>query len=95
MSTKRRPLGKPLPPVKPDDNTDPTPEQVDRTVALWDSVVPAKWRGMLDPRPMGWTGKPKPNYFYDERGLLFHASGRQVTTAEKRAAILAYEAGTK
>ena len=96
MAAKRRPLGKPLPVTKDGDDTTPTAEQIDRSIASWDSVVPEKWRGMLEPKPVGWVGTPKPRYFYDDlRGMLLHANGQVVTAAEKRAAMLAYQAGIK
>jgi hypothetical protein len=90
MAAKRRPLGKPLAEVK--DPT-PTPEQIDRAVAQWDSVVPEKWRGLLDAKPLGWIGTPKPRFYYDEvRRVTIRASnGKIVTAAEKRLAYLAYQ----
>lgn len=96
MATKRRPLGKPLPRVKDTDNTAPTAEQVDRTNALWDSVVPAKWLGMLDAKPLGWTGTPKPRFFYDEiTQTLTRANGVIVTIDERRRAYLAFQDALK
>lgn len=97
MPAKRRPLGKPLPPVKDSDNTTPTNEQIDRAVSLWDSIVSAQWRGMLDAKPLGWVGTPKPRFYFDEvRGVLIRAStGKVVTMKEKRDAYLAFQAGIK
>lgn len=93
----RRPLGKPLPPISDDADTTPTPAQVDRAVALWDATVPAQWRGMLDPKPLGWTGTPKPRFYYDDiRGVLIRAStGKIVTMEEKRKAYLAFQDALK
>jgi len=97
MAAKRRPLGRPLPPVKDTDDLTPQAAQIDRAVALWDSIVPEKWRGMLDAKPMGWIGKPKPRFYFDDvRGVMIRASNGQVVTAkEKRAAYLAFQAGIK
>jgi hypothetical protein len=97
LNKKRKPLGNPLPPVKDRDNTTPTQEQIDRSVALWDSVVPARWRGMLDAKPLEWTGTPKPRFYYDEmRGVMIRASnGQVVTDKEKRAAMEAYQKALK
>lgn len=90
MAAKRKPLGKPLPDAK--DIPAPSAEQIDRFVASWDANVPEKWRGLLDAKPVGWTGTPNPRFYYDEiRRVTIRASnGRVVTAAEKRAAYLAY-----
>ena len=92
MPVKRKPLGRPLPPVKGDIPA-PTVEEVDRLVALWDANVSPQWRGLQDAKPLGWTGTPKPRFWYDEiRGVIIRVSnGKVVTEKEKRAAFLEFQ----
>jgi len=91
MPAKRKPLGRPLPPVKGDIPA-PTVEEVDRISAAWDAAVSPQWRGLLDAKPLGWEGKPKPRFYYDEvkRVTIRASNGKVVTAAEKRAAYLEF-----
>jgi hypothetical protein len=94
MTTKRRPLGNPLPATK---DVTITQSDIDIAIAQWDSVVPEKWRGLLDAKPLDWTGKQKPRFYFDEvRRVTIRASnGKVVTAKEKRLAYLAYQDALK
>lgn len=85
----KRKLGKPLPPVK--DIPPPTEAEIDLMVANWNTYAPAKYRGLLEARPIG-TDDPKARWFYDaERGRYVSKTGHVVTPQELRAAYLAYK----
>lgn len=87
----RKSLGNVLPPVT--DILAPTDEELNRISALWDSRVPAQWRGLLDAKPIGWEGTPKPRFYYDEvtRVITRASNGKVVTARERRLAYLAYQ----
>jgi hypothetical protein len=78
---KRKQLGRTLPAVK--TSTPPTPEDIDRAHAIFDSTMP-EWAGLLDPKPKGTT--PAPRFYRDEiTGVVTRArDGHVVTNAERR-----------
>ena len=83
---KRKPLGPPLPALV--DFPAPGEDELNRLSAQWNSIVPAKWRGMLDAQPLG--SEVKSAFYYDEvRRVLYRANGQVVSVRER---LLAYEA---
>jgi tetratricopeptide (TPR) repeat protein len=90
-TNNRVPLGKPLPAVK--KIAAPTQQELDHLCAEWDELVPEEWRGLLDAKPLGYTGTPAPRFYYDEvRRINIRASNGQVVTyQEKRLAYLAFK----
>ena len=84
-------LGKPLPPVA--EIAVPTQEELDNLSEQWNKLVPEEWRGLLDPKPLGYTGTPAPQFYYDNmRGVTIRArNGQVVTTKEKRLALRAFQ----
>lgn len=69
---KKKPLGKPLPPIK-ETYIDPAPtvEETDAMVVLWDQYAPAKYRGLLraqNKRLLEQTGeKPTGRWLWDDQ----------------------------
>ena len=86
MKSKRRALGRPLPPVK---EVVISEQDIDTAIALWDSNVP-EWAGLLDPKPKGTI--PAPKFYRDEvTGVITRArDGHVVTDADRRAAMDLY-----
>ena len=85
-------LGKQPPPVKEKFKA-PTSKEIAALIAEWDEFAPEEYRGLLSAKPLGWTGTPKPLFYYDEgRRVSIRASnGQVITTDEKRRAWLAFQ----
>jgi hypothetical protein len=88
--TKRIPLGKDnLPPI---DGDIPAPSQaeIDLIIANWNAYAPAKYRGMLEARPVG-TKDSKARWFYDaQRQRYISRAGHVVSPRELNEVYLAY-----
>ena len=83
----RKQLGKPLPPVQ--DVAGPTPEEIDKIVAEWDSIMP-EWAGLLDAKAPGTSGA---RFWYDDvkRITTFAKTGKIVTMKQKAKLMLEYQ----
>lgn len=87
MTPKKKALGGGLPPVK--KIASPAEEELDRLSSQWDSLVPEKWRGMLEPMPLG--SPEKSAFYYDDvEHILYRANGDIVTKDEIRQAYTAF-----
>ena len=91
---RRVPLGKPLPPVK---KVTITRKEVDRTVEQRDEIMPEEWRGLLDAKPLGYTGEPAPRFYYDpvKKVNIRASDGHVVTIKEKRELMLILQKAIK
>jgi hypothetical protein len=89
-TAKMVPLGKDnLSPITGDIPA-PTQAELDLIIANWNAYAPAKYRGLMEARPVG-TDDPKARWFYDaQRRRYISKSGHVVSPDELNKAYLAY-----
>lgn len=68
----------------------PTDDEINNVNRRWDESVPAKYRGLLDAKPLG-SDDASARWFWDaRRGQYVDKAGRYLSKRELRAAWVAY-----